>query len=150
MEYESDDIPMVYFYEVDVNDDRFALRAIEIFVDRTVNFYNDLYCDVVEACPIPTVDEWNEKVWGEGFYAAIISKDKFDKIWNTGIYNESLTDAWLLVYRGVEYCGIKSLSKTTRRILGNFQLSNEGDAGLSSKNLNYTGADDGIISFLHS
>ena len=39
MEYESDDMPMVYFYEVDVNDDRFALRAIEIFVDRTVKFY---------------------------------------------------------------------------------------------------------------
>ena len=90
-EYESDDMPMVYFYEVDVNDDRFALRAIEIFVDRTVKFYNDLYCDVVEVCPIPTVDELNEKVWGEGFYATIISKGKFDEIWNTGIYNESLT-----------------------------------------------------------
>ena len=66
MEYESDDMPMVYFYEVDVNDDRFALRAIEIFVDRTVKFYNDLYCDVVEVCPIPTVDELNEKVLGRG------------------------------------------------------------------------------------
>ena len=83
--------PDKYFYEVDVNDDRFALRAIEIFVDRTVEFYNDLYCDVVEVCPIPTVDELNEKVWGEGFYATIISKGKFDEIWNTGIYNESLT-----------------------------------------------------------
>ena len=49
------------------------------------------YCDVVEVCPIPTVDELNEKVWGEGFYATIISKGKFDEIWNTGIYNESLT-----------------------------------------------------------
>lgn len=91
LEYESDDMPMVYFYEVDLNDDRFALRAIEVFVNRTVTFYNDLYCDVVEACPIPTVDEFNAKVWGEGFYAAIISKDEFDEIWNTGIYNESLT-----------------------------------------------------------
>ena len=91
MEYESDDMPMVYFYEVDVNNDRFALRAIEIFVDRTVKFYNDLYCDVVEVCPIPTVDELNERVWGEGFYATIISKGKFNEIWNTGIYNESLT-----------------------------------------------------------
>ena len=54
-------------------------------------FYNTLYCDVVEVCPIPTVDELNEKVWGEGFYATIISKGKFDEIWNTGIYNESLT-----------------------------------------------------------
>lgn len=41
--------------------------------------------------PSATVDELNEKVWGEGFYATIISKGKFDEIWNTGIYNESLT-----------------------------------------------------------
>lgn len=91
MEYESADMPMVYFYEVDLNDDRFALRAIEVFVNRTVKFYNDLYCGVIEMCPIPTVDEFNAKVWGEGFYATIISKDKFDKIWNSGIYNGSLT-----------------------------------------------------------
>ncbi len=26
MEYESDDMPMVYFYEVDLNDERLALR----------------------------------------------------------------------------------------------------------------------------
>jgi hypothetical protein len=45
----------------------------------------------MEICPIPTVDELNAKVWGEGFYATIISKDKFDKIWNTGIYTGSLT-----------------------------------------------------------
>ncbi len=91
MEYEVADMPIVYFYEVDLNDDRFALRAIEVFADRTVTIYNDLYCDVMEICPIPTVDELNAKVWGEGFYATIISKDKFDKIWNTGIYTGSLT-----------------------------------------------------------
>ncbi len=91
MEYEAADMPIVYFYEVDLNDDRFALRAIEVFADRTVTIYNDLYCDVMEICPIPTVDELNAKVWGEGFYATIISKDKFDKIWNTGIYTGSLT-----------------------------------------------------------
>ncbi len=26
MEYESDDMPVIYFYEVDLNDNRFALR----------------------------------------------------------------------------------------------------------------------------
>ena len=67
MEYESDDMPMVYFYEVDLNDDRFALREIEVFVNRTVKVDNDPYCDVIEACPIPRVDELNAKVWGEGF-----------------------------------------------------------------------------------
>ena len=93
MEYESDDMPMVYFYEVNLDDDRFALRAIEVFVNRMVKIYNDLYCDVMEACPIPTVDELNAKVWGEGFYAVIISKEKFEEIWNTGIYSGSLTAA---------------------------------------------------------
>ncbi len=90
MEYESDDLPMVYFYEVDLND-RFALREIEIFADRAVMIDKDPYCDVIEACPIPTVDELNAKVWGDGFYATIISKEEFDEIWNTGIYNGSLT-----------------------------------------------------------
>lgn len=91
MEYESDDMPVVYFYEVDLKDNRFALRAIEVFADRTVRLVNDLYCDVIEVCPIPTADEFNAKVWGEGFYATIIFKEEFDEIWNTKIYNKSLT-----------------------------------------------------------
>ena len=91
MEFESDDLPVVYFYEVDLNDNRFALREMEVFADRTVKIENDLYRDVIEVCPIPTVDELNAKVWGDGFYATIISKEEFDEIWNTGIYNGSLT-----------------------------------------------------------
>ncbi len=90
MEYESDDMPVVYFYEVDLKDDRFALRGIEVFADRTVKIEDDLYRDVIEACPIPTVDEFNAKVWGEGFHAAIVSKEDFDEIWNTKIYNGRL------------------------------------------------------------
>ncbi len=63
---------------------------MEVFADRTVKIENDLYRDVIEACPIPTVDEFNTKVWGEGFYAAIISKEEFDEIWNTRIYSGNL------------------------------------------------------------
>ena len=36
MEYESDDMPMVYFYEVNPNGERFALRAMEVFVNRNI------------------------------------------------------------------------------------------------------------------
>ena len=90
MEYESDDMPVVYFYEVDLKDNRFALREIEVFADRTVKIENDPYRDVIEECPIPTADELNAKVWGEGFYAIIISKEEFDEIWNTRIYNGNL------------------------------------------------------------
>lgn len=91
MEYESDDMPMVYFYEVDLNDERLALREIEVFVNRIVELIDYPYYDVIEVCPIPTVDELNTNIWGEGFYATIISKEEFDKIWNTGIYTGSLT-----------------------------------------------------------
>ncbi len=91
MEYESDDLPLVYFYEVNLQDNRFILREIEVFIDRTVKLDDDPYREVIQMCPIPTVDELNAKVWGEGFYAKIISKEEFEEIWNTGIYNESLT-----------------------------------------------------------
>ena len=91
MESESVDMPVVYFYEVNLDDDRYALRAMEVFVNRNVKRTNDLYQDVIEACPIPTVDEFNTKIWGEGFYAIAISKEEFDIIWNSGIYNGNLT-----------------------------------------------------------
>ena len=68
-----------------------GLAALDIIMLEKEWSFIRHYCDVVEVCPIPTVDELNEKVWGEGFYATIISKGKFDEIWNTGIYNESLT-----------------------------------------------------------
>ena len=91
MEFESDDMPVVYFYEVNLDDDRFALREIEVFANRSVKLTNDLYQDAIEACPIPTVAEFNAKIWGEGFYAIAISKEEFDITWNSGIYNGNLT-----------------------------------------------------------
>lgn len=90
MAYESDDMPVIYFYEVDLKDNRFVLREMEVFADRTVKIENDFYRDVIEVCSIPTVDEFNAKVWGEGFYATIISKEEFDEIWNTRNYGGSL------------------------------------------------------------
>ena len=93
MEYESDDMPVVYFNEVSLMNDRMALREIEVFANRTVILCDDPYCDVIEECPIPTIDELNAEIWGEGFCAAVISKLQFDEIWNTGIYNGSLSPA---------------------------------------------------------
>ena len=86
MQYESDDIPMVFFYEVDLKDNRFAIREIQVFANGEVKLDDDPYADVIEVCSIPTVDELNAEVWGEGFYATIISGEEFNEIWNTGIY----------------------------------------------------------------
>ena len=99
MQFESDDLPVIYFYEVDLGDNRFMLREINVFADRTVKIDDDPYRDVIEVCPIPTVEELNAKVWGEGFYATITLKEEFDEIWNTGIYSKSLTATGIPVCR---------------------------------------------------
>ena len=85
MEFESEDMPVVYFYEVDQDNERFALRAMEVFSDGRVNRIEDLYRDAIELEPIPTVDEFNKGAWGKGFSAITVSKDRFDEIWNAGI-----------------------------------------------------------------
>lgn len=90
MEYESDDIPVIYLYEVDLENGRLALRAIEIFLNRQVNSIENLYRDVIEIVPVPTVKGFNSKVWGDGFCASIIAKKEFEKIWNNSSYNGEL------------------------------------------------------------
>lgn len=90
MEYESDDMPVIYFYEIDLANERLALRAIEIFVNRQVKIIDDLYHDVIEIVPIPTAEELNSKVWGDGFCASVIDKEEFDNVWNCSLYNGEL------------------------------------------------------------
>lgn len=87
MEYESEDMPMVYFYEVNLDDNRFCRRAIEIFASRRVNLMDDLYRDVIEAVPIPTKEEFNG---GNGFRAFAVSQNEFEKVWESGVYNGNL------------------------------------------------------------
>ena len=91
MEYESDDMPVLYFYEVDLANERLARRAIEIFINRRVKRIKDLYHGVIEIVPLPTVDELNEKVWGDGFFALEITKEEFEKIWNSAVYYGKLS-----------------------------------------------------------
>ena len=87
MEYESDDMPVLYFYEVDLANERLANRAIEIFINRRVNRIKDLYRGVIEIVPVPTVEELNAKVWGDGFFALEITKEEFEKAWRSFVYH---------------------------------------------------------------
>lgn len=91
MEYESEDMPVVYFYEVDLDDNRFCHRAIEIFADRQVNRMDDLYSDVIEAVPIPTEEAFHSNVWGNGFRAFVVSQNEFEEIWESGVYSGDLS-----------------------------------------------------------
>lgn len=91
MDYESKDMPVVYYYEVNLGDGRFCLRAIEIFADRRVHLMDDLYRDVIEAVPIPTEAEFNAHIWGEQFHALTVTKNEFEEIWACGVYHGDLS-----------------------------------------------------------
>ena len=91
MDYTSADMPVVYFYETDLDSGRFCRRAIEILIDRQVNLIEDLYQNVIEAVPIPTKVEFDAGLWGDEFHALIISQDEFEEIWKSGAYQGKLS-----------------------------------------------------------
>lgn len=81
--------PLIILYEVDTkNEERLALRSIDIFADRhTHNIFN-LYDGVIEIMPIPTVEELNAHVWGEEeFLACLMEKMEFETIWDSQFYS---------------------------------------------------------------
>lgn len=80
--YASADDPCIILYEVDVNNDRLAMRSIDIFADGTSTNIDDLYATAIEITPIPTVEELNRHEWGENFKAELIDKDEFEAIWD--------------------------------------------------------------------
>lgn len=82
--------PAVILYEVDAANERLAARSIDIFADRHRRNIPDLYADAIEIVPIPTAEELNAAVWGEGFYACPISKAEFEAAWADRFYQGEL------------------------------------------------------------
>lgn len=87
--YDLTDEPKVIIYEVDLNDNRYMLRMIDIYADRTCKNNDDPYRDVIEALPIKTAEEINNGIWGEEIRACLIDKEEFEEIWNTHTYSGS-------------------------------------------------------------
>ena len=85
--------PAVILYEVDTENERLALRSIDIFEDGSTRNIPDLYDGAIEITPIPTVDELNAHVWGEEFHACIIEKAEFEAIWKSHTYDGALKES---------------------------------------------------------
>ena len=79
--------PPVILYEVDTENERLALRSIDIFADCRTRNIPDLYDGAIEITPIPTVEELNAHVWGEEFHACIIEQAEFEAIWESRFYS---------------------------------------------------------------
>lgn len=82
--------PSVILYEVDTENERLALRSIDIFADCRTRNIPDLYDGAIEITPIPTVEELNAHVWGEEFHACVIEKAEFEVIWENHTYDGAL------------------------------------------------------------
>lgn len=89
-EHELNGEPVIILYEVNSDNERLAVRSIDIFADGSTNNIDDLYEDVIEIVSIPTVDELNFHIWGEEFFACLIQKEEFEKIWMDHFYAEFL------------------------------------------------------------
>ncbi len=85
--YIDDETPVILFYEVDLENERYATRMTEVFSDRKAIpvIYDDF--EFVTEAPIPTVEEINQD---DEFFAEIISKAEFEKVYNCNEYTGKL------------------------------------------------------------
>ena len=82
-----DETPLLLFYEVDLENERYATRMIEIYSDKSVNTGVEAGFDFVTEAPVPTIEEINQE---PEFYAMIISSNEFETVYNAKKYAESI------------------------------------------------------------
>lgn len=80
-EHNFDDEPIVIFYEVCVEAERLAKRSIDVYANGETKNVDDLYEGVIEITPIPTIEEFNSGVWGEEFFASLVTQEEFESVW---------------------------------------------------------------------
>lgn len=81
--YTDDETPVILFYEVDLENERYATRMVEVFCYKSVRSVKEEgFNFVTEAC-VPSVQEINRE---PEFSAEIISKTEFEEVYNSKKY----------------------------------------------------------------
>lgn len=86
-EFIDDETPILLFYEVDLENERYATRMIEIYSDKSVNIVIEEGFDFITETPIPTIEDINRV---PEFYAMIISSNEFESVYNAEKYSGSI------------------------------------------------------------
>lgn len=81
-------MPVLLFYEVDLENERYATRMAEVFSDKTIHCVIEEGFDFVTEVPIPTMEEINRE---PEFYAEIISSDEFERVYAAKYYAGSIS-----------------------------------------------------------
>lgn len=79
--------PVLLFYEVDLENERYGTRMIEIYSDKSVNIVVEEGFDFITKAPIPTIEEINQE---SDFYALNISVGEFESVYNAKKYTGSI------------------------------------------------------------
>lgn len=82
--------PVIIIYEVDLDDERYAIRLIDIYADGHTDNQEDRAWGYVTEAPVPEREEFNNGKCGAELRADLITREEFEEIWNTGIYNGDL------------------------------------------------------------
>ncbi len=59
--YIDKETPIISFYEVDLQNERYGVRVAEVFIDRTVSQVVEKGFDFVTEAPVPTINEINKE-----------------------------------------------------------------------------------------
>lgn len=86
--YTNNETPVLCFYEVDKDEERYTRRNIEVFINGEIEVLGENE-EFVSEEPCPTIEEINEM---EEFKAVNITRQEFEEIWNqkSQIYKDSL------------------------------------------------------------
>ena len=83
-QYIDEETPVVLFYEVDLANERYARRALEVFTDRRAVPVIDEGAGFVTEAPVPPIAEINQE---EEFFAEIISREAFEAAYSAPVYD---------------------------------------------------------------
>ena len=82
-QYIDEETPVVLFYEVDLENERYVTRLLEVFADRRAVPILDEGSAFVTEAPVPPIETINQE---DEFFAVQISKDEFEAAYNSAVY----------------------------------------------------------------
>ncbi len=86
--YIDNETPVLLFYEVDLENERYASRMTEVFSDGSAVPCIEEGFEFITEAPVPTVEQINRE---PEFYAERISKEEFEKVYEDDKYMGDIT-----------------------------------------------------------
>lgn len=87
-EYIDDETPVIIFYEIDLENERYATRMTEVFPNKSaIPRIEDNFEFITEA-PVPPIEEINLE---SEFYAEVISKEEFEEVYKANYYSGDIS-----------------------------------------------------------